>query len=825
MRKKQLESLNDHKNNLGLKVSENQCSGLSLNIDNIVHKWYSQFNAYVKVEKNGVECKYTNFPSGKLYQIKLVTIKEQLERFYLLILNKKEIVFKYPCSAFVSLNKKFANDGKMSLIFKFNSFGVSSKEETHVIFITKTTMDMIEFFSEKLEGLRSGKIAKQEAEELAERERIINLKTLYNSNSKSNCDDKERELNALIDKKKERGILKENCSKSKAFEYSEVERKEKEKLKEKEEIKNKSNVNINKKEDNSSVKKLDNSKSINQTNDKDKGIKKINPNLKTVQSKINLDNLKNAPILTNNYLNKRKSAFLYYSNKYPIFMPKIFEYLDIKSASNLSMTCKSLYELHTNLVCHIEFRKDTPSNFFDKVLTKYNMLRSLKLGSCKNLKNENIKNSNFTLKNLTTLDIFLINNNLNKESLFKIFNKLNKKLFSSLKIDFYHKLTIDILEYFLHSTFTLNTLSISSFNTSVYIDPNLGNHTMINFIQMRKNYFDFLKLQENDVLTRTFQRNLLKLICKMLFICKIEILTLHMLNLTIFNKNSENEKIDPEYGIDYQINEFLNSLDKDKEINGKDSKKIEKLNKNSEVFDSKLYNSYIQIKKMENSEKLKTIIDYYPLISLKKVFIFNFEFLKELIIDVIIIDNIRSLYILSSACNLEKLVIKEIVTKENSKDTKDSKTGGFSFCNFNEIYTNDENLSDFDFIDVFSFILNRCKNSLKTLEFGTFTNDSILNLISLYPNKIENLSIKSITISDEQMYNLLNRCGRIKKLELRNSISLSGEFLIKFVDQKDNVDFSLKEISISVSTQYYFKILKSFKLKNLETKITNYLNT
>jgi hypothetical protein len=246
---------------------------------------------------------------------------------------------------------------------------------------------------------------------------------------------------------------------------------------------------------------------------------------------------------------------------------------------------------------------------------------------------------------------------------------------------------------------------------------------------------------------------------------------------------------------------------------------LRKLEEEYKFFNPEFYKSIIEL--LDKKKHLNTFAIFLLNASLMKNA--SFVNLCNLHIEILIIDRIKDLRILSNCTNLNSLSLKEIVVLDNSNKTKKT----LNRVNFDKLligvgdnnYNQDMNgLSldfDNDYIENFVNIFSRMKQ-LKELLFGTFVNPEIVKLISLYLKDLRRLSINSNLVTDECMMDIFLCCKKLEYLDLRGCNYLQGNCLVE-----NDLPLSLKNIKLSLLTYNFSTLISYLKSKGITAE--NYI--
>jgi hypothetical protein len=232
-------------------------------------------------------------------------------------------------------------------------------------------------------------------------------------------------------------------------------------------------------------------------------------------------------------------------------------------------------------------------------------------------------------------------------------------------------------------------------------------------------------------------------------------------------------------------------------------------------FNPELYKSITEL--FEKKKYLNTFAVFFlnaPLIN-EKVF----TNLNHLCIEILMIEKVKDLRVLSNLVNLTTFSLKEIVVLDFQTKKKLKKV------NFDNLilYIDTEGSNsinslsldfDNDYIENFVNIFSKMKK-LTELTFGTFANKEIVKLISLYLKNLKGLKLNSNLVTDECLADVLMNC-KLEFLDLRGCNYIQGNCLVE-----NDLPESLKNIKLSLMS-YNFSTLISY-LKSRGITAENYI--
>jgi hypothetical protein len=237
-------------------------------------------------------------------------------------------------------------------------------------------------------------------------------------------------------------------------------------------------------------------------------------------------------------------------------------------------------------------------------------------------------------------------------------------------------------------------------------------------------------------------------------------------------------------------------------------------------FNIELYNCLTEL--LIKKKHLNTFAIYFINASLMKNYnIFNN--LCNLEINILLIEKIKDLRILSNCVNLTSLSLKEIIFLENSSTKVKKQVKRINFDNLLiNLSDNDSqsisNLSldfDNDYIENFANIFSKMKK-LENLTFGSFTNKEILKLISLYLKDLKRLTLNSNLITDEHLTDVFLSCNKLEAIDLRGCNYVQGSC---FVDT--NPPKSLTSVKLSLMSYNFGNLITYLKSKGITAE--NYI--
>jgi hypothetical protein len=240
-------------------------------------------------------------------------------------------------------------------------------------------------------------------------------------------------------------------------------------------------------------------------------------------------------------------------------------------------------------------------------------------------------------------------------------------------------------------------------------------------------------------------------------------------------------------------------------------------------FNTELYKCLTEL--LIKKKHLNTLAIYFVNASLMKNYnIFNN--LCNLEINILLIEKIKDLRILSNCVNLVSLSLKEIVIFENSSTKIAKLKKQIKRINFDNLLiklTNNDsnsnnNLSldfDNDYIENFANIFSKMKK-LENLTFGSFTNKEILKLISLYLKDLKSLTLNSNLITDEHLTDVFLSCNKLQVIDLRGCNYIQGSCFVDVDPPK-----SLASVKLSLMSYNFGKLITYLKGKGITAE--NYI--
>lgn len=399
-----------------------------------------EFSAYVKVEKNGIELSYKNFFKNIVSKLKLAKLKTHPNENACFLINnsKNETIFVFPESMITKIYNKNTLNGVMSIVFE-------NGPETFSVFISKTTKEILDHFSQKLIDL------KEKRENLIKEVQIqTNPKVSFSNNQ----DKLKKNLNpALAMKLEKKQQLKELYK-----EYGKEPR----------------------------------------PNPKPEGVRSNNNlGIKPPDLQNKVTNIKGViPI------NKKQSSFIKgYLLSYPVISFFIFDFLDKENLKKCCILNKQMKDLHDSYMCNLVFRPDTPEKMFIRLLRRFNNITTLDFGNPKNIKNDTIKSMEFSLRSIETLKLSTACGYLNETSLINILKKTSNKSLRVVHFSQYKDCILSILQTIRHDHNSITDLYLEgpNFAPSRYLEEinKIGN-AFFSMSYSNSNY----KLFYNDTINK-----------------------------------------------------------------------------------------------------------------------------------------------------------------------------------------------------------------------------------------------------------------------------------------------------------------------------------
>lgn len=197
----------------------------------------------------------------------------------------------------------------------------------------------------------------------------------------------------------------------------------------------------------------------------------------------------------------------------------------------------------------------------------------------------------------------------------------------------------------------------------------------------------------------------------------------------------------------------------------------------------------------------------------------TFSNLRNLQINIIVIEKVKNLKILSNAINLENLKIKEICILDNRVLNRvDFDNGNYLNLQEAEIMMNNLSLDfDNDYLETFIQIFIKLRK-LQVLELGHFVNGDIAKIISLHCKNLFELSLNSPYINDDHLKPILQNLTNLTYLDLKGCFSLQGSCFIDY----DPLPEKLKKIKTSITNFNAYNLMEFLKGKGITAENYSY---
>jgi hypothetical protein len=324
-------------NNLNLNMINNHKDRIDLKKNTKL----SEFNCYLKIEKNGINYNVKNFINSSLQKILIfdkVSETNIMKRMIYINNSSNETILSFEITKINKIIDKFITQGKITIILN---------KDNLIIFISNSTKEILNNFIKY---------------------------TKLNNNSDNNIDNSWNKIENIS-----KGIINDNNLNLK-IEKEDIRFGKKRKFKD-----------LHKNFD-------QNNSNNNETNE----IIRKNFEKNLLSKKNDFNNINNIPIKINSEKNKYIN---YFQNMPQIFIIDIFKYLDKENSNNFSLINKFIKKIHDGFMENLELRSETPAIQIKNILQRYYNLLSLKFGKGKKIKNEIFKNFCSNLKNLKKINL------------------------------------------------------------------------------------------------------------------------------------------------------------------------------------------------------------------------------------------------------------------------------------------------------------------------------------------------------------------------------------------------------------------------------------